>query len=320
MSEEDRMAEYHKRGYKWPLPELVPNTDGWRRIFDRRFKQLQRIKDSNKKYNGWVQTMSAAIVAKNFTENGWGLTRAPEALVEELKKKLHDNIATAPHEKDVEVIENEIHAPPLFIENEELNKKVLDTLKPMHEEWAGIELTGSIAYGLRAYQNNTRLLMHVDKSSTHVISCILHIDHSEDSEPWPIVIEDFQGNTNEVILEAGDMLFYESSKCFHGRPHTFKGSWYSSIFVHYYPSHDWDGDKNLESHYAVPGNWNEIPEDDPNDGLEELEVVGTSLKEPSCENVWCGLQNSVKWQGPAEEGEVITTGWKLRENDAKGEL
>lgn len=153
---------------------------------------------------------------------GWGLTRAPEALVEELKKKLHDNIATAPHEKDVEVIENEVHAPPLFIENEELNKKVLDTLKPMHEEWAGIELTGSIAYGLRAYQNNTRLLMHVDKSSTHVISCILHIDHSEDSEPWPIVIEDFQGNTNEVILEAGDMLFYESSKCFHGRPHTFK--------------------------------------------------------------------------------------------------
>ena len=99
-----------------------------------------------------------------------------------------------------------------------------------------------------------------------------------------------------------------------------QGSWYSSIFVHYYPSHDWDGDNNLESHYAVPGSWNEIPEDDPNDGLEELVVVGTSLKETSCENVWCGLQNSVKWQGPAEEGEVITTGWKRRENDAKGEL
>ena len=70
MSEEDRMAEYHKRGYEWPLPELVPNTEGWRRIFDRRFKQLERIRDSTEKYNGWVQTMSAAIVAKNFTENG----------------------------------------------------------------------------------------------------------------------------------------------------------------------------------------------------------------------------------------------------------
>ena len=73
--------------------------------------------------------------------------------------------------------------------------------------------------------------MHIDKSETHIISCILHIDHSEDSEDWPILIEDFQGNTNEVILTSGDMLFYESSKCLHGRPHTFKGSWYSSIFV-----------------------------------------------------------------------------------------
>ena len=83
--------------------------------------------------------------------------------------------------------------------------------------------------------------MHVDKSNTHIISCILHVDHDDDpeSEPWPIVIEDFQGNTNEVVLESGDMLFYESSKCLHGRPTRFKGKWYSSIFVHYYPK-DWD--------------------------------------------------------------------------------
>jgi predicted 2-oxoglutarate/Fe(II)-dependent dioxygenase YbiX len=67
--------------------------------------------------------------------------------------------------------------------------------------------------------------MHVDKVKTHVISCILHVDHSEDSEPWPIFIEDFQGNTNEVVLESGDLMFYESSKCIHGRPRNFKGSW-----------------------------------------------------------------------------------------------
>ena len=100
-------------------------------------------------------------------------------------------------------------ARPLFIKNDELNAKILKELKPMHEEWSGVELEGAIAYGLRLYQNNSRLLMHVDKSNTHVISCILHIDRSEDAEPWPIVIEDFQGNTNEVYLANGDMLFYE---------------------------------------------------------------------------------------------------------------
>jgi hypothetical protein len=36
--------------------------------------------------------------------------------------------------------------------------------------------------------------MHVDKSQTHVISFILHIDSSEDAEPWPILIEDFDGS------------------------------------------------------------------------------------------------------------------------------
>jgi hypothetical protein len=139
----------------------------------------------------------------------WGLTRAPEHLVKELQQKIRDNIDDAPMEREINVIETEMGARPLFIKNTELNRRVLDELKPMHEEWAGIELEGAIAYGLRLYQNNSRLLMHVDKANTHVISCILHIDHSDDAEPWPIIIEDYQGNTNEVYLANGDMLFYE---------------------------------------------------------------------------------------------------------------
>jgi len=236
--------------------------------------------------------------------------------LKELQKKLRDNLETAPFEKDVDVIENEMGSKPLFIENVELNKKTLNELKPMHEEWSGVELEGSVAYGLRVYQNSSRLLMHVDKSNTHVISCILHIDHSEDSEPWPIVIEDFQGNTNEVVLEAGDMLFYESSKCFHGRPHTFKGSWYSSIFVHYHPKHNWDqGQRQIEAHYAVPPHWNQLKTPPYDDDLEELVMVGTSMKEPECEHVWCALKDSVKWYGPGIEGEVITAGWEDREKE-----
>lgn len=222
----------------------------------------------------------------------------------------------APLEKTVDVIEGEESARPKFIENYQLNAKVLQELLPMHEEWAGVELVGEIAYGLRVYMNDSRLLMHVDKSNTHVISCILHIDHSEDSEPWPIVIEDFQGNTNEVVLEAGDMLFYESSKCFHGRPHRFKGSWYSSVFVHYSPKYGWEKDlRKVESHYAVPPHWHNQPNPPYDDDLEELEMVGTSMKEPGCENVWCGLKDSVKWRGPAIEGEVITAGWKPKDEE-----
>lgn len=309
LSEDERMVEYNARNYEWPLKEVVPNTPGWRKIMARRFEQIEEtIEDSNERYNAWMQVMSSALVQPNFTEHGWGLARAPDHLIKALQKKLHDNLETAPLESKVDVIEGQTEeSAPLFIENKELNQQVLEELKPMHEEWAGVELEGAIAYGLRVYRNDSRLLMHVDKSKTHIISCIFHIDHSEDSEPWPIVIEDFQGNTNEVVLEAGDMLFYESSKCFHGRPHTFKGSWYSSIFVHYYPV-GWDTEKrNMEMHYAVPPHWNKEPEWETN--FNGLAVVGTSLKEPHCPNVWCATANSLKWNGPGVEGKVISADW-----------
>ena len=117
----------------------------------------------------------------------------------------------------------------------------------------------------------------------------------------------FQGNTNEVVLESGDMLFYESSKCIHGRPKNFTGSWYSSIFVHYYPEH-WDTkDFSLESHYAVPPHWHE--RSPPDDSLDEVVVVGTGFYEPNCADTWCYLKDSVKWHGPAKEGVVITAGY-----------
>ena len=70
LEESERLRKYFLRGYSWPLPKLVPETPGWRRIMDRRFRQLEQIIDRNEKYNGWVQTMSSAIVAPNFTEYG----------------------------------------------------------------------------------------------------------------------------------------------------------------------------------------------------------------------------------------------------------
>ena len=50
------------------------------------------------------------------------------------------------------------------------------------------------AYGFRLYGNNSQLHMHTDRPQTHVVSFILHIDSSDDAEPWPILIEDFHGS------------------------------------------------------------------------------------------------------------------------------
>mmetsp|Transcript_16681 Transcript_16681/g.27668 ORF Transcript_16681/g.27668 Transcript_16681/m.27668 type:complete len:342 (+) Transcript_16681:133-1158(+) len=313
--EEERLAEYQKRNYTWPMAKVFPDTEGWTRRMDRRMAQVERVADNDLRYNGWMAVMASAIAMPSFTESGWGLTRAPTDVMKELMESLHNGLPTAQEESYINVIQG--GERPLFVHQPKLNQKVLDDLKPMHEEWAGVELEGSLSYGLRVYRNNSRLFMHVDKLRTHVISCILHVDHSEDSEPWPILIEDFQGNTNEVVLESGDLLFYESSKCIHGRPKPLNGSWYSSLFVHYRPV-GWEMDKaELETHYAIPSHWHTAKPLDPS--VDELVMVGTSMTEPNCPYEWCGTNDTVKWRGPAIEGKVISTGFQYPDASNKGD-
>eukprot|EP00586_Coscinodiscus_wailesii_P006433 CAMPEP_0172489630 /NCGR_PEP_ID=MMETSP1066-20121228/19765_1 /TAXON_ID=671091 /ORGANISM="Coscinodiscus wailesii, Strain CCMP2513" /LENGTH=323 /DNA_ID=CAMNT_0013257631 /DNA_START=174 /DNA_END=1145 /DNA_ORIENTATION=+ len=315
--EESRVLEYHKRNYTWP-PSYHPDTPGWKSLLQRRFQQMTQIPDRGNRYDGYMNAVNSAYVVPNFTENGWGMIRAPEELVTELRQAVRDGYATRHEENFIPVIEG---VRPYFIDNDKLMDKVLRALKPLHEKWSGVPLVGNNAYGLRLYRNESHLNMHSDKPSTHVISCILHIDRSADAEPWPLVIEDFKGNTNEVYLEPGDLLFYESSKCLHGRPIAFHGSWYTSVFVHYYPL-DWDtSTRELESHYGIPPHWDDVKacyrangatSSGNNNGemscqnVETLVMVGTSMKEPECTNNWCALQQSVKRFGPAPKDKIVT--------------
>jgi hypothetical protein len=258
------------------------------------------------------------LVQPNFTENGWGLTRAPDELVQTLRKAVRSAYEDGDYreEGEVDVIDG---LSPIFIDRPELVERVLHELLPMHEAWAGISLQPHLAYGFRLYRNESSLLMHIDKSDTHVISCILHIDSSDDAEPWPIVIEDYTGKTNEIILTPGDMLFYESSKCLHGRPTKFNGTWYSSVFVHYFPKNpEWQEiDHHLEANYAVPEHWIDTPEGAPQ--YPEVEMYGAAFREPSCPNNWCNLADAIRYHGPAKKDYVLTAGssiyplWRQRD-------
>jgi hypothetical protein len=168
-----------------------------------------------------------------------------------------------------------------------------------------MELVPAIAYGFRVYRNDSSLWMHLDRTSTHVISCIYHIASSDNSEPWPLVIEDYAGNTNAVVLKPGDVLLYESAKNTHGRPTKFNGDWYTSLFVHFYPKGEWWARENHDalSQYAIPPNWNLLL---PDSNFPELQVVGASIYEPSCASSWCNLMNAVEVEGPGEYGTVLT--------------
>lgn len=318
LNEDDRVDEYHARNHHWPpLPsDYTPQNAGWRSIFERRFQQTAQLNDIGAKYNAYMSTVHSALLAPNFTEFGWGLARAPSDLVEALLTDLKRGLASdsTPEEYHEWPVDHEYPEElPLMVSIGGLDRRAMRELKPIHEAWSGVELIANNAYGLRVYRNQSNLNMHIDEASTHIISSILHVGHDPEGDPWPLIIEDLHGNTNEVVLETGDMLLYESSKCFHGRPKRYNGGWYSSLFTHYHPK-DWDEETlNLDTHYRIPPEWDDVPEETI-EGLEKLVVVETSFREPSCEHEWCGTKDTLKWERPAELefGQVFSGDGKIR--------
>ena len=160
-------------------------------LMPRNFPQIERIEDEGGRYDAWLAMMTASFVATNYTENGWGLTRAPEHITKRLQERLYNTLekhdvcandesgecatqeipvsGKARVERFIEVIEGGEHARPMTIIDTKENYEILKEMKPMFEWWSGQELRESTAYGIRAYRNDSNLLMHVDRPNTHII-------------------------------------------------------------------------------------------------------------------------------------------------------
>jgi hypothetical protein len=149
--------------------------------------------------------------------------------------------------------------PSKFIDVPKITAQVHKILQPLHEEWVGgMKLKPTSIYGIRANRNGSSLIMHYDKIQTHVISSIVHIarEYFDDNHPWPIEIEDHDGELHAVNLEPGQMLFYESAACLHGRRQVLRGKYYASVFTHYQPvdSNIWDFNTEMVIN-NVPPHW-----------------------------------------------------------------
>ncbi len=312
LREDERLEEYEKRGYTWPPKELeyVPNKKEWIERSKHRFHQIELIdQGGGERYQGFMFGVYTSLLGRSFTEYGWGITKAPKAVVDILQKRLHDGLAA--ENQNIEAsqmcLDHGEGQEPLFFDDPKVNREIVDALLPLHEAWSGVDLIPNNSYGLRVYRNESSLLMHVDKTNTHIVSSILHVGHGENDEPWPLVIEDYRGNVNEVFLESGDMLFYESSKLLHGRPRPMNGEYYSSLFSHYYPK-DWDYEKiSSDNHIRVPAHWFHGIQREEGDTTPKLVGVETTFKEPECEHGWCDLQRSLKWHNvESKYGQVFS--------------
>ena len=153
-----------------------------------------------------------------------------------------------------------------------IRKSILESLGPLAENWAQLKLRPSSLYGIRRYLNMSTLLAHVDKVGSHVISAIINVGQ-EVEEDWPLYIKDNRGEEHTVLMEPGDMVWYESArevstfqmyflssqklksgqkrfnlssglkKCgarlVHSRQKPLRGSHYDNLFVHFLPEGLW---------------------------------------------------------------------------------
>lgn len=282
LSEEERVQKWHAEGNVWP-PEWQPETEGMKRLMaSREDEMLNYIWGGDERWENFLQYTQSRAVPK-FTERGFDVVPIPKRVFSKLKTavdiglKKWDSLRS---EGNIDVIYHDDDKQPKFVDLGSLQRETINELKEMHEEWWGHgELKATSAYGVRLYMNGSSLVMHHDKVHTHVISSIVHIAHEydNDDEPWPIQIEDHDGNLHSVNLQPGEMLFYESAKNLHGRMTTLKGRYYGSIFLHYQPVDreiwDWTVDKLIN---LVPPHWR--------DGIDYDEGKGSR---------WCGAAVSV---------------------------
>jgi hypothetical protein len=172
LDENERISEYHKRNHQWPPKpeEFTPNTPGWRKIHTRRLEQIAHIEDGAAKYNGYMSAVHSALLAPNFTEYGWALTKGPIDLVELLLARLITGIndpSTPVEEPDTSQGDIREEYPgdlPLMVSIAGLHGRVMEELQPIHEAWSNTKLVANNAYGLRVYRNQSNLQMHIDES------------------------------------------------------------------------------------------------------------------------------------------------------------
>ena len=48
---------------------------------------------------------------------------------------------------------------------------------------------------------------------------------------WPLYILDNEGEQHMVMMEPGEMVWYESARLIHGRPQPLEGEYYDNAFI-----------------------------------------------------------------------------------------
>lgn len=181
-------------------------------------------------------------VKRTFTPLGFSKGKLP--------RDLWNSISTYYYNNQFNAVREEWEMKGVFVNWWEVTPYMIHTpfglkkywqarLKDLVQEWiGGVEIELTDIYGIRRYDDGARLLTHVDREATHATSLIINVDQQNMREDWMVEIYDFSGRLHEIPMEPGDIVYYESARCLHGRMKPLRGSHYANIFAHYRPVGD----------------------------------------------------------------------------------
>ncbi|CAE7439598.1 unnamed protein product [Symbiodinium microadriaticum] len=181
-------------------------------------------------------------VKRTFTELGFSRGRLPNDVWGSISAYNYNNKANAAREEwdSKGYFVNWWDVTPYLLGMPWNLKRVWQNrLKDMVEAWiGGIPLENTDIYGIRRYEDGARLLTHVDREATHAASMIINVEQVDMREDWMVEIYDFAGRLHEIPMKPGDIVYYESARCLHGRMKPLRGKSYSNLFTHYRPAGD----------------------------------------------------------------------------------
>jgi hypothetical protein len=90
------VVEHYEQNYTWPPTKFIPDAPGWKKLMQHRIRQVEEIEGRQKRFDGYLETLSAAIVQRNFMEHGFALARAPKDLMEVFQERNRKGVAAGP--------------------------------------------------------------------------------------------------------------------------------------------------------------------------------------------------------------------------------
>lgn len=175
-----------------------------------------------------------------FTDTGFKLVRLPEHLHEGMLARYNARRNQSVPEEGQPAFgfhcntghdNDDYH---VVIPHDELFGEVREWIRGQLSEWTGQNVNEETSiYGAREYHRGSICGMHTDNTETHAFSAIYQIDQQGMDEPWALDYVTHGGVEGRALMQAGDVMLYESASGLHGRKDPLKGDEFTNMFFHF---------------------------------------------------------------------------------------